>query len=76
MTTQEYDFMRYISEYGKSYGTKAEYNFRLGLFSEEAAKIEAHNAKGTETHTLGLNHMSDWTEDEYRRLLGYKPEMR
>merc|ERR1719263_567514 len=38
--------------------------------------IEAHNAKGTETHSLGINHMMEWTEEEYRKLLGYKPEIR
>jgi len=28
------------------------------------------------THTLGVNHMSDWTEAEYKNLLGYKMELK
>ena len=75
MTAQDYEFMRYVTEYGKTYGTKAEFEFRSALFKQELAHIEEENAKGN-THTLGLNHMSDWTEEEYKRLLGYKPEMK
>lgn len=75
MTAQDYEFMRYVSEYGKSYGTKAEFEYRSGLFKETLAHIEEHNSKG-ETHTLGINHMSDWSTEEYNKLLGYKPELR
>jgi len=67
--------MSYITEYGKMYGTKAEYNYRLEIFKQTVADIEAHNAKG-ESHTLGINHMSDWSEEEYRMLLGYKHDMK
>ena len=75
LSAADYEFMRYVSEYGKHYATKAEFEFRSSLFKEQLAHIEDHNAKG-ETHSLGLNHMSDWTEEEYRRLLGYKEEIR
>ena len=59
----------------KELATKAEFEFRSAIFKENLAKIEEHNAKGTETYTLGINHMSDWTEGEYKKLLGYKPEL-
>jgi len=75
MTSQDYEFMGYVTEYGKQYGTKAEFEFRSALFKETLAHIEQHNS-GNETHTLGVNHMSDWTEEEYKKLLGYKPELR
>jgi C1A family cysteine protease len=76
MTSQDYEFMRYVSEYGKSYGTKSEFEFRSAQFKDTLAHIEEHNSKNGETHTLGLNHMSDWTEEEYKKLLGYKQELR
>merc|ERR1711924_260431 len=76
MTAYDYEFMKYITEYGKHFATKAEYEFRAAPFKENLAHIEAHNAKGTESHTLGINHMMEWTEEEYRKLLGYKPEIR
>jgi hypothetical protein len=34
--------------------------------------IEAQNS-GLNTFTLDLNHMADWTEEEYHSLLGYTP---
>jgi cathepsin L len=76
MTSGDYEFMKYVSEFGKSYGTKAEYEFRLNIFKDNLANIESHNSKNGETHTLGINHMSDWTTEEYKKLLGYKPEMK
>ena len=75
MAASEYKFMAYVSEHGKMYGTKAEFNYRQGLFTETLANIEAHNAKG-ESYEMGINHMSDWSEEEYNALLGYKHEMK
>jgi C1A family cysteine protease len=74
MTAQDYEFMKYVTEYGKMYGTKAEFNLRSELFKKELAHIEEQNASGNNTHTLALNHMADWTADEYNKLLGYKAE--
>jgi C1A family cysteine protease len=68
--------MAYVTEYGKTYGTKAEFEFRGSLFKENLALIEESNANEENTHVLAVNHMSDWTESEYKKLLGYKPEMR
>jgi len=67
--------MAYITEHGKMYGTKAEYNYRLDIFNQTLADVESHNAKG-DTYTKEINHMSDWTDEEYNQLLGYKHEMK
>jgi len=75
MTAQDYEFMKYVTEYGKTYGTKAEFEFRSDLFKKSLAHIEEQNASGNNTHTLGLNHMADWTDAEYKKLLGYKSEL-
>ncbi len=37
MTAQEYQFMAHLVEFGKSYGTREEYQFRLALFKENLA---------------------------------------
>jgi hypothetical protein len=37
MTQEDYDFMTFVSKYGKSYGTIEEYNFRLEIFKKTAA---------------------------------------
>ena len=66
-------FDNYVAEYGKSYGTKEEYEFRLNIFAKNFKLISEHNTQnGDNAETLGVNHMSDWSSDEYKKLLGYK----
>jgi cathepsin L len=66
------EFMKYVSAFNKRYGTIEELRFRNALFREKAQVIEEFNAAST-GHTIGHNEFSDWTHDEYRDLLGYKP---
>lgn len=47
--------MEFVTSYGKSYGTKAEYEFRSDIFKTKLAIIEAHNSDMTNTHTIGIN---------------------
>jgi C1A family cysteine protease len=72
MTPEDYKFMEYITEHGKSYGTVAEYEFRAGLFKERHALIEAFNADSNNTHILGHNEFSDRTYDEMKVRNGYR----
>lgn len=66
--------MRYITEYGKQYATKSEFDMRSGIFKESLKTIEEHNAAGN-THQLALNHLSDLTDAEYKMLLGFKAHL-
>lgn len=72
MEAINFKFMQYVAEHGKSYGTVEEFEFRFNTWLEAENRIEAHNASGVETHELGHNHMSDWTDAEYKKLLGFK----
>ena len=72
ITEEEMAYMRYVTEFGKSYGTKAEFSFRLDQFKKTMAKMAEHQANAAHGSTVGLNEFSDWTEAEYKRLLGYK----
>jgi cathepsin L len=65
-------YMRYVTEFGKSYGTKAEFKFRLDQFKKTMAKMAEHQSNSEHGSTVTLNEFSDWTESEYKRLLGYK----
>jgi len=71
----EQEYLTYISKHGKSYATKEEYQFRLEQFRTNFAIVEKHNSENADDHVLGLNHMSDWTNDEYKQLLGFKKSM-
>jgi len=67
-------YIQHISEHGKSYGTTEEYKFRLAIFAKNAQFVDLHNQvnQGPDAHKVALNHMADWTEYEYKRLLGFR----
>jgi len=72
VTDEEMAYMRYVTEFGKSYGTKAEFKFRLEQFKKTMAKMAEHESNAEHGSTVTLNEFSDWTESEYKKLLGYK----
>ena len=63
-------FVQHMSEYGLSYGTEEEFNFRMGLFAKKDAELKEINAT-EENFTVGHNFMSTWTDAEYKKILGY-----
>ena len=74
MTAEDHEFIRYVAKYGKSYGTKAEFEFRAAQFKETLAKVAEHNAENG-TSTVGINEFSDKTKEEMSKMLGYRPSM-
>jgi cathepsin L len=64
-------WINHVDEESLSYGTKEEYEFRMRIFMDTYAEVEAHNANPWKTHTLTTNFMSTWTADERKRLNGY-----
>ena len=76
ISEEEAMFFNWVKEWNKSYGTKEEYKLRQVEFKKTLAKIAAHNMNPKHKSTVGLNNMSDWTEEEYKQLLGFKPEMK
>jgi len=71
LSAEDYKFMAYVSEYGKSYGTVAEFMFRREQFVAAHNEIESFNADSNNTHTLGHNLFSDKTYAEMKKLNGY-----
>jgi len=76
ITEEEMAFMRWVTEYGKSYGTKAEYEFRFEQFKKTLENIAAHTANEAHASTVGLNGFSDYTQSEWSKMLGYRAEMK
>merc|ERR1711988_887933 len=64
--------MKHVVEYGKSYGTKEEYEFRSAIFKQNLEEINAMNADPTVTHRVTINEFSTWTPAERKSLTGYK----
>jgi len=71
MKPVDYEFIKFVSDHGKSYATKAEFDFRAAVFAEHFAKIEEHNSQNG-TSTVGVNFLADMTTSEKKKLTGYK----
>ena len=71
LTSEDYEFIKYVAQYGKSYGTKAEFEFRSVQFKETLVKIAEHNSENG-TSTVGINQFSDKTKTEMSKMNGYK----
>ena len=71
LEADEAAFLKYLTEFGKSYATKEEYKFRLAEFKKSLKHIAEHDEVAT-GHSVGVNHFSDWTHEEYKKMLGLK----
>jgi len=60
-------------EFGRAYNGVEEEEFRQQVFNSNVEFINAENAKG-HSHMLGVGPFADMTSDEYKALLGSKPE--
>jgi C1A family cysteine protease len=70
-------FSKWQQEYGVSYNTIEEELLRLNVFSENARRVAAHNAKGA-GYSMALNQFADMTADEFAAAYigGYNPSTR
>jgi C1A family cysteine protease len=73
ITADDMAFLKFVSKFGKSFGTKEEFEFRANLFKSTLEQISLENSKNDNTFTLGINKFADWTPAEYKRILSYKP---
>jgi len=65
-------FLRFLSQHRRSYGTKAEFEFRLEVFTTNFNKILQHNLNVAKEagFTLGINKFADMTESEFALRFG------
>mmetsp|Transcript_24812 Transcript_24812/g.68387 ORF Transcript_24812/g.68387 Transcript_24812/m.68387 type:complete len:317 (+) Transcript_24812:390-1340(+) len=71
------EFVVWAKQHAKTYETDEETNLRLGIWKDNNAFIDAHNSQEpSPSYTLGHNHFSDLTLDEYQeynKLGSYSP---
>jgi len=72
ITFMEKNFINHMADFGLSFATKEEYEFRLGIYTMKDAEYAKINADPANTFTVGHNKFSTWTDAEYKKLLGYK----
>ena len=70
----ETKFVAHVAEYGLSFGTEAEYNFRLEQFAIKDQLIEETNSEQSD-YWLAHNKFSTMTDTEYQRMLSRKPSV-
>jgi len=71
--TQGY-FVDFMRSNGKHYDVEETFH-RYGVFKSNLAFIQTHNdkhARGQVSYAMAVNKFADLTNNEYRRLLGYK----
>jgi len=68
LTLLEKNFTNHISEFGLSYGTKEEFQFRFEVYQKNDEHIQRINAMPENTYTVGHNFMSTFTDDEYKSM--------
>jgi len=70
----DYTFGHYTKEFGKKYAP-SEIAMRESIFNDKLAEIISHNAGNHSSYTKGVNHLTDRTEKEFRKLLGYRKDL-
>jgi C1A family cysteine protease len=65
----EAHFMNFVASHGKVYRTVTEYKIRKMLWEEADKFIRTHNSQH-ESYILGHNQFSDWSHEEFKRLMG------
>jgi hypothetical protein len=67
----DFAFVNFIAKHGKNYSSLEEYNLRFERFRAMEAEIIRHNAT-QKSSVHGHNFLSDFTAEEYSRMLGLK----
>lgn len=65
-------FENYIATFQKSYSSEDEYQYRRTVFESNLNYINTENAKG-HSYTLGVTKFADWTQEEFKKIMGYIP---
>ena len=63
--------MNYTAKFNKFYLQLELFEQRMSNFIRNDKIIKEHNATEA-SFTLGHNQFSDWTEEEYQKILGFK----
>ena len=68
----DYEFVKFAAEFGKSYATKEEYEVKREIFQANFEKVIKSNSANGNTFTLKVNKFAVLTDEEYSNLLSYK----
>ena len=70
LSSSEFEYMSYMAQFNKSHNDVETFNMRKANFERVDAFVKEHNSSNA-TYTAGHNQFSDWTDAEYKSILGY-----
>merc|ERR1712070_903454 len=73
ITENELQFLNYVAEHAKNYGTVEEFNFRFANWIQNHEFILEEEKVLGRKFKLGHNKFSDWSRAEFTSTLGYLP---
>jgi hypothetical protein len=82
LTTEDYEFMSYVSTYGHNYQTTEEYKMRAAIWKEKDDFIKNYNAGGAAGHhhrhhaRMRHNKYSHNTKAEWKKMRGWNKALR
>lgn len=68
----ENEFSRFIGKHSRKYVSAEEHELRKNIFMQNLRFIHSKN-RAKLGFSLGVNHLSDKTDDEIKALRGYRP---
>ena len=72
---EEHEFFNWISKFDKAYLSKKVFKERFENFKNNCKKIKEYSKELVNgTFTIGINHFADWSDEEYKHILGYKSD--
>jgi len=72
---EDYSFEAYLQEFGKKYEAPDHYAKRETIFKQNLELVKRHNAEynaGKHTWWAAMNHLADWTDEEFQTLRSKK----
>jgi C1A family cysteine protease len=63
-----FDFLYWVNKFKKSYSSKQEAGDRFHIFRDNLKNILMHNMDFNQNFTMGLNHFSDLTANEFKEM--------
>jgi len=67
-----YTFSKYVQDFHKVYASGEEFAQRQAIFEKNLISVIKNNKNVNRSWKEGVNHLTDRTPQEFRRLLGYK----
>ena len=69
LTAEFMQFIDYVAKYNKTYASVEHFNIRKEQWLKTHAFIQENNSSLNSTHIAGHNKFSDYTEDEFKKML-------